>query len=127
MSPVLVFRTLEAKAYFDKYGVYKENATDESLAGLEDHYTTEVTAWRDMLLINAGIWGPMFFFGILSLSDKMNPSTSIYIEHVLSNAMIPAYLYELYLLFEVAVYDEGEGWAMWSKLSVWFLISSLLL
>ena len=103
--------------------MYKENATDESLADLEDHYTTEVTAWRDMVLINSGIWGPMFFFGILSLSDMMNTSTSIYIEHVLSNAIIPAYLYELYLLFEVAVYDESDGWAMWGKSFLWLVIS----
>ena len=57
----------------------------------------------------------MFFFGILSLSDLMDTSTSIYIEHVLSNAIIPAYLYELYLLFEVAIYAESDGWALWGK------------
>ena len=48
----------------------------------------------------------MFAFGILSLSDLIGPVTSLYIEHMISNFQIPAYLYGAYLFYELAVYDE---------------------
>ena len=37
--------------------------------------------------------------------------------------MIPAYIYELYLLFEVAVYEET--WQGWAKFGSWFLVAYL--
>ena len=71
--------------------------------------------------MNTVLWGPMFLFGILSLSDLIQPITGLYIRHVLSNFYIPAYLYGTYLFYEVAVYAETtEGWAM---LAMWIIVS----
>ena len=58
------------------------------------------------MFVNTALWGPMFAFGILSLSDLIGPVTSLYIEHMISNFQIPAYLYGTYLFYELAVYDE---------------------
>ena len=48
------------------------------------------------MFVNAALWGPMFIFGILSLSDLIQPITALYIEHAISNLYIPAYLYGAY-------------------------------
>ena len=73
------------------------------------------------MILNAAVWGPMFLFGILSLSDLIRPITSLYIEHAISNLSIPAYLYGAYLFYEVAVYDES--WESWVEFGIWCLTS----
>ena len=86
-----------------------------------DHYTREVEAWEEIVYLNSAIWGPMFGFGILSLSDLITPITSLYIEHGISNLVIPAYLYGAYLFYEVAVYEESG--TSWAEFGSWILIS----
>ena len=63
----------------------------------------------------------MFLFGILSLSDLIQPITSLYIEHAISNLIIPAYIYGAYLFYEVAIYDES--WESWAEFGIWCLFS----
>ena len=86
-----------------------------------DHYTREVEAWEEIVYLNSAVWGPMFGFGILSLSDLFQPVTSLYIEHGISNLVIPAYLYGAYLFYEVAVYEESG--TSWAEFGIWILIN----
>ena len=60
---------------------------------------------------NVALWGPMFILGIVSLSEFVEPYTSIYIKHVLSNLYIPIYIYAGYQMFDSAVF-EGGWWAV---------------
>lgn len=54
---------------------------------------------------NAAAWGPMFLLGLTSLSEIFEGSASFYIEHGLSNLMMPAYLWGVYALWEAYVAD----------------------
>ena len=76
------------------------------------------------MFVNTALWGPMFIFGVLSLSDLIRPITSLYIEHVISNLYLPAYLYGAYSFYERAVYKETwQGWAALALYSVMSLIT----
>ena len=83
---MMIHSLLETKAYMVYYNVDDKPADDESeSAKSRDHYTRQVAAWEEIMFVNAAIWGPMFGFGILSLSDLIRPITSLYIEHAISN------------------------------------------
>lgn len=48
----------------------------------------------------------MLILGLSSLyKDLFKPATSFYIEHVLSNLMIPVNIYGVYVIFEAADFD----------------------
>ena len=87
--PFMLFNTLSEKAYEDS-GLSTDPTTSR------DHYTDEVIAWEEIMIANSAVWGPMFIFGVFSLSDLLTPVTSLYIEHMLSNMMIPAALFGAY-------------------------------
>ena len=72
---------------------------------------------------SAAVWGPMFLLGILSLSNLVRRVTSLYIEHMLSNLMIPMFLYSGYLLYSVGV-QTGEQ-ADYLKLGAWLVVSMI--
>ena len=80
---------------------------------------------------HAAVWGPMFLMGLLSLSDVLNPVTSVYIEHGLSNLMIPASIYSAYLLYQVAADgpadDSDPQWPGWAKLGTYIIVQGALL
>ena len=103
VAPFAVFSALEKFAYEEQYGQPK----DENSPDNEDHYTKEVEAWDMISNINTVVWGPMFALGVLSLSDLIPAAASLYIEHMISNLLIPAYLYSSYLIYEVAIF-EGD-------------------
>ena len=66
------------------------------------------------MFVNTTIWGPMFILGILSLSDYFKPATALYIQYVLSNLYIPAYLYGTFKMWESAVWEETwNGFLKW--------------
>ena len=98
LAPFAVFSALEKFAYEEN-----KNSSPDS----EDHYTKEVKAWNTITSINTIVWGPMFALGVLSLSDLIPAGASLYIEHMISNLQIPAYLYSSYLMYEVAIF-EGD-------------------
>ena len=67
------------------------------------------------MFVFLGVWGPIFLFGMLSLSDLIGSVTNFFVEHWLSNLMPPAYLYAAYLIFEFSVI---AGWKNnWKLLS----------
>ena len=62
---------------------------------------------------NAAAFGPMFILGLFNLSDQIPTAGSLYIEHGLSNLMIPAYLLSIYELYGVAVFTgDKSSWYM---------------
>ena len=116
--PMIAFEQYESKAYLDYYDVSEKPAGG---ASNKDHYTRLVMAWEQVMFVNTALWGPMFIFGILSLSDLIQPITALYIEHVISNLYIPAYLYGAYSFYERAVYKET--WQGWGALALYTLMS----
>ena len=85
-----------------------------------DNYTPEVFMWERIMLVYAGVWGPIFLLGIFSLSDFLKSVTSFFIEHWLSNLMLPAYLYGLYLFFEFATISGGKD--IWYDFTVFLIL-----
>ena len=87
--PVIIFNSLSDKAYLDS-GLTTDPYTSRA------HYTREVLAWEKIMIAHSAVWAPMFLFGALALSEVLSPIGALYIEHALSNMMIPAYLYGAY-------------------------------
>ena len=54
------------------------------------------------------------------------PVGAFWIEHVLSNLMIPAYLRNTYLLFEVAILETDNGQEHWWKLLGWIIMTWII-
>ena len=50
----------------------------------------------------------MWLFGMLSLSEMLYPVSEFWLKHVVSNALVPVYLYNLYSLYEAAVIMDSE-------------------
>lgn len=103
-TPILIYQVLESKAYLDHYGVAKPE--DETIT-TTDHYTREVYNWRKISYVYAGLWGPMFLLGLISLSEFMETYTYLYIKHMISNFYIPIYAYGMYQVFDAAVFEGG--------------------
>ena len=80
--PMIAYNINETKAYLDYYKVDEKPAEG---ATNTDHFTMNVEAWEEIMFVNTALWGPMFSFGILSLSGLLDPVTSLYIEHIISN------------------------------------------
>ena len=64
---------------------------------------------------------------MVNLSEILQPVGAFWIEHVLSNLMIPAYLRNTYLLLEVAMVEGTQsnwwkllGWLFWT----WIIYSA---
>mmetsp|Transcript_636 Transcript_636/g.861 ORF Transcript_636/g.861 Transcript_636/m.861 type:complete len:133 (-) Transcript_636:56-454(-) len=68
---------------------------------------------------NTTVWGPMFLMGLFGLSEKFRGQNALYIEHVISNAMIPALLYAEYMILAAAI-DTGK-WTDYLKLGLFSL------
>ena len=73
------------------------------------------------MMVNTAVWGPMFLLGLFSLSEFVESITAGFIEHVLSNLFIPAYLYGAYAFYEMAVFEET--WQGWAGLGLYSLLS----
>lgn len=95
---------LEKKAYWDHFGTGKTSSSAETKV----HYTPEVAAWEVIMYMTSAIWGPMLFFSFFAMSDALQYTTSIYIEHGLANGYIFAYLYGAWLLLEVAIHSSNK-------------------
>jgi len=105
-APTVAFILFEEKAWED---YQTKNAKFKGFYKREDryHYTDEIKAWELVMMTSAAVWGPMFLMGIFALSDMFRVPASRYIEHGLSNLMVPAAAYSGYLLLSVAV---DSGW-----------------
>ena len=67
------------------------------------------------MFVFLGVWGPIFLFGMFSLSDLIGSVTNFFVEHWLSNLMLPAYLYAAYLIFEFSVITGWKkNWTLFS-------------
>ena len=107
LIPYIIFDTYE-KAEYESY--FGEEKPDGEILTTE-HYTKEIEAWKEITYINGIVWGPSFILGIISLSYVLYGVTNFYIEHILSNLYIAAYLYVIYKLFYVAMYmDTTRAW-----------------
>ena len=74
--PTIAFTSLEERAY---------NSGTANSRDTTSYWTEEVFIWEKIMKANMLAWGPMFLFGLLSLSEIAMPLTSFYIEHGLSN------------------------------------------
>eukprot|EP00354_Favella_ehrenbergii_P003613 CAMPEP_0170472914 /NCGR_PEP_ID=MMETSP0123-20130129/14889_1 /TAXON_ID=182087 /ORGANISM="Favella ehrenbergii, Strain Fehren 1" /LENGTH=215 /DNA_ID=CAMNT_0010741549 /DNA_START=514 /DNA_END=1161 /DNA_ORIENTATION=+ len=122
--PTTAFTLLETKAWDD----YKAPSNMLSIPPYlttkrsdRMHYTKEVKAWEKIMTANAFVWGPMFLMGLFALSDLLRQTTARYIQHMLSNWMLPATLYSYYLLLDVSI-DTGKA-AEYFKFAGFFLVS----
>lgn len=118
IEPAIIYETFETLAYEDYFGTPQ----DDDSAETTDHYTERVTTWENIMNLNIIVWGPMLSLGMLALSDVLPASASFYIQHGLSNLMIPAHIYGAYMLYELAI-SEGT-WIDWSLLP-YYALSSL--
>ena len=59
-----------------------------------------VRNWQEIMFAYVGMWGPLFFMGLFSLSGAFTKETAFFIEHFLSNFQIPVYLYTLWILIQ---------------------------
>ena len=69
--------------------------------------TREVSAWEEIRFWSVLTWGSTFVFTLPGLSEVLMPIAAFWIEHGLSNLMIPAYLRCLYVMLEVAILEES--------------------
>ena len=69
---------------------------------------------RNVALIHASVWGPLFLLGLLSLGHDqgVQSASGSYIEHVSSNWNPLAYLASAWLLAESAMYSgtKADKW-----------------
>ena len=86
-----------------------------------DYYTFRTQVWEDIFQQNLFVWGPMLGLGVFAINGHLESQTAWWIENVISNFYMPAYVRALYKIFEVA-YFEG-GWRNWASLIAWSLIS----
>ena len=112
--PLIVFDILEDK----QIAAAEENGeTDYEL-------DRETKAWEEISFWSMITWGPTFVIGLLNLSEIVMPVGAFWIEHVLSNLMIPAYLRNTYLLLEVAILEEDQE--HWWKLLGWLFMTWII-
>ena len=118
--PAFLFSQLEKNAYREYFG---EEKTDESPL-TEEHYTFQVESWEKIMQSFIIVWGPMFLLGLFSLSDLMMVPTALYIEHMLSNLYIPAFIYGFYHMFALLV-DRGDKIDKWGLAGYLFVAFTL--
>ena len=89
------------------YDILNEKALEDSgSTGADTSYKTrEVLAWEEIGFWSLVTWGSTFIFTLPGLSEVLMPVGAFWIEHVLSNLMIPVYLRNTYLLLEVAILE----------------------
>ena len=78
-TPYLVYDTLEKKAYADYYGETKPVTGEFGGYVGSEHFTKEVINWQFLMFLNAAIWGPMWFFGMFSLSEMLYPVSKFWL------------------------------------------------
>ena len=83
--------------------------------------STWLDAWKSIMFFNASAFGSTFILGIVSLSEIFETASSLSIEHGLSNLMIPATVYGIYQIFEVAV--AFESWQAFATLFAYSMYS----
>ena len=89
------------------YDILAEKAMEET--GSTDplvYANREVRAWEEIAFWSVVTWGSTFVLTLPGLSEVLMPVSAFWIEHGLSNLMIPAYLRCLYLMLEVAILEE---------------------
>ena len=89
------------------YDILAQKAMEETGSTDPDVYADrEVRAWEEIAFWSAVTWGSTFVLTLPGLSEVLMPVSAFWIEHGLSNLMIPAYLRCLYLMLEVAILEE---------------------
>jgi hypothetical protein len=58
------------------------------------------------MYVFAAVWGPMTLIGLFNLSEIFKGVGSLYIEHVISNMIVPASIFGDILLYQVAVFTD---------------------
>merc|ERR1711953_1199633 len=70
------------------------------------------------------VWGPLFVLGLIALSEILEPVMGLYIQHILSNLQIPAYLFATFKLYEVAMFQDSlTNWRLFTGASIINLIT----
>ena len=89
------------------YDILAQKAMDDTGSTDPDVYASrEVRAWEEIAFWSIVTWGSTFALTLPGLSEVLMPVSAFWIEHGLSNLMIPAYLRCLYLMLEVAIHEE---------------------
>ena len=112
--PALVFDILQAKIISDAEA---SGATDYEL-------DLETRTWEEIAFWFISTWGLTFIIGLVNLSEVLMPVGAFWIEHVLSNLMLPAYWRSFYLLFKLAVLEQDQEY--WWKLLGWLFIEWII-
>ena len=94
------------------YDILAQKAMEDTGSTDPDVYADrEVLAWEEIAFWSVVTWGSTFVFVLPGLSEVLMPVSAFWIEHGLSNLMIPAYLRCIYLMLEVAILEEvAEHW-----------------
>ena len=88
---------LDKKAYRDAHdGVENEDSSFWPLDRDKSYQTPTIAALDILSQVHIVTWAPVVLLGWISLSNGLRGLTAIFIEHILSNAMLPAYIYSLY-------------------------------
>ncbi len=97
-----LFQILVSRTWFIEYvklAFEKANGTPLEITEFpfvpEDRSTWDLTirAWEKVHYVLLGLFGPYFVIGLFNLSDVLSGLGAFYIEHVISNLYIPAYVY----------------------------------
>ena len=88
------------------YDILVQKAMEETGSTDPDVYADrELRAWEEIAFWCFVTWGSTFVFTLPGLSEVLMPVSAFWIEHGLSNLMIPAYLRCSYLMLEVAILE----------------------
>ena len=63
-------------------------------------------AWEKISYVTLGLYGPYLLIGFFNLSDVLSGLGALYIEHVVSNFYIPAFIYMAWQYFSLIVQEE---------------------
>ena len=63
-------------------------------------------AWEKIHYVSLGLFGPYLLIGLFNLSDILSGLGAFYIEHVIGNLYIPAFIYMAWQYFSLIVQEE---------------------
>ena len=90
----------------------KEEDLDEEFDEEWDYFlgkkAQELNMWANVTAVFLIVWSPIFVFGMFSLFNLIGSVTNFFVEHWLSNLMLPAYLLADFLIFHFSV---RTGWS----------------
>ena len=120
--PFVIFDTIERKAYLDYYGKERTFDWKKIIDGsyTRRHFTVEVAAWEKILYAFSAVWGPTFVLGIFALWELFMGVEGIFILHILSNLMAPAYVYAYVNLYEICVFSDNYADKVFLSLFIFF-------